>query len=123
MPHVGIERFGPGHGQEDRAERKEGELGIVEEELDCPMRAQRLQHFGMREDVGDPECGERGHVDEDHRTEQPAHLGGAARLDEEQTEDDADRNRDHERLKPDWTIVRPSTADRTEIAGVIIASP
>ena len=33
MAHVGIERLGARHRQEDRAQREERELGIVEEEL------------------------------------------------------------------------------------------
>ena len=53
-----------------------------------------------------------------------ADPGRAARLDREQADEDADRDRDDERLpSPALTVVRPSTADSTEIAGVIIESP
>jgi hypothetical protein len=39
------------------------------------------------------------------------------RLDREQADQDADRGRDDIGSKPAWTVVNPSTADKTEIAG------
>ena len=48
MAHVGIERLGAGHGEEHRAHGEEGELRIVGEEFDRPVRAQRAEDLGMR---------------------------------------------------------------------------
>ena len=47
----------------------------------------------------DAEHRERGEIDEHDRAEHRADLGRAARLDEEQADQDADRDRDDERLR------------------------
>ena len=71
-----------------------------------------------------PSTAMRHEIDQHDRAEQQPDLGRAARLDREQADQDADRDRDDVRLRsPAWTVVRPSTADSTEIAGVIMLSP
>ena len=71
----------------------------------------------------DAERRERGEIDEDDRAEHRSDPRRPARLHEEKADQDDDRDRDDERLEAELTTVSPSTADRTEIAGVIIASP
>ena len=78
----------------------------------------------MGGDVDDAERRQRREIDQHDRAEHRADPRGAARLDQEQADQDDDRDRHDERLAGRAsTMVSPSTADRTEIAGVIIASP
>ena len=66
----------------------------------------------------DAERRERREIDEDDRPEHRADLRRAARLHEEQADQDDDRDRDDQRLPGSpATTVSPSTAERTEIAG------
>ena len=60
-------------------------------------------------------------IDQHDRAEHQPDLGRAARLDREQPDQDAIAIGMTKGAKPAWTVVRPSTADSTEIAGVIIA--
>ena len=71
------------------------------------------------------EAGRREHAEpDDHdRAEEPADRAGAEALGREQHGEHDERDRDHELLEALSTTSRPSTADSTEIAGVIIPSP
>ena len=77
----------------------------------------------MLDDVHPAQHGQRDEIDQHDGAEHQPDLGGAARLDREQADQDSDRGRDDIGRKPACTVVRPSTADRTEIAGVIMLSP
>ena len=125
MPHVGVQRLGARHGEDDRAHREEGAHRLVDEEADRVQRVDHRQDDARPvDDVHDAEHRDRDEIEEHDRPEHQADPGRAARLDREQADEDADRDRHDERLRaPALTVVRPSTADSTEIAGVIIESP
>ena len=57
------------------------------------------------------------------RAEPGRHGRGAAALDREQADQDGEAQRHHVGSNAGVTSLRPSTADSTEIAGVMIASP
>ena len=100
MPHVGVERLGAGHGENDRAERREGFAEIGGEEMIAVQRVDHRQEDAwMVDDVRDPENRDGDEVEQHHRPEHQADLGGPARLDREQTDEDGDRDRDDERLE------------------------
>ena len=99
MAHVRVKRLGAGNRQEHRTQSKKGELGIGEEELARPRRAQRRHDARTDHDIADAEHREHRHVNEDYRAEESADLRCPARLDEEQSDENANRNRDHQRLQ------------------------
>ena len=71
-----------------------------------------------------PQSGKDDEIDDHDRAEHVADLRRAARLNQEQ----CDQNRRSRSAPPAagsgaWTTSSPSTAERTEMAGVIIASP
>ena len=124
MAHVGVERLGAGHREHDRAQREEGAPAVGEEEMDRVQRIDRLEDDPRRAgDVDDAEHRDGEEIDEHDRAEQGADPRRAARLDREQADQDGDRDRHDKGAKPASTVVRPSTADSTEMAGVIIESP
>ena len=71
-----------------------------------------------------PHAADRHEPGDHHRPEEPSDGGRALPLDGEQRDDDhrGDRH-DPRRPAPGSTTLRPSTADSTEIAGVIMLSP
>ena len=97
MAHVRIKRLRPGHGEEDRAHGEEGELRIVREEPEGPVRAERLQDVGAQQDVRHAEGGERGEINEDDRPENRADPSGPPGLNEEQADQDDDGDRHDQR--------------------------
>ena len=101
MPHVRIKRLGAGHRQHHRTHRDEPGDRRGEEELHRIPRVEHLQDDdGIIEDVPHPEHGNHDEVKDHDRAEQQPDLGGAARLDREQPDQDHDRRGNHERSEP-----------------------
>ena len=122
MSHVRIERLGSGHGEDDRPHCNEGARRLLDEEGQEVQRIDRRQdHLWPVDDVHHAEHRDRHEIEEHDRPEQCSDARRAVRLDGEQPDENADRDGNDARLRsPALTVVRPSTADRTEIAGVII---
>ncbi len=96
MPHVGVERLGPRHRQHHRAQREKSELGIEQEEVRRPPGVHRAQDAGIPNDAPQPHRADHHEIEQHDWPEHEAHLGGAARLDEEQADQDHQRGRHHE---------------------------
>ena len=63
-------------------------------------------------------------IEQHDRAEQQRRPWPCRALDREQADEDGDRDRDDPGLEAAaWTVVSPSTAESTEIAGVIIELP
>ena len=125
MPHVGVQRLGPGHAQHDRAQHDEGEQPVVQ--------AQRRPRRSARAPAARTGCCTISHspsrpIDEEpdrhDRAEHAADTAGAVRLHGEQREDHDDADRQRRIASARAPRPRsPSTADSTEIAGVMTPSP
>ena len=124
VAHVGVQRLGAGDREHDAAERDERLVPVVEQELGAVVRRQRAEDRGMLEQPAEP--GDRQHA-EPHAHDRPevaADAPGAEALHGEQPGQHDERERDDEVLRgPSSTTSSPSTADSTEIAGVIMPSP
>ena len=108
MPHVGIERLGPGHRQHHAAQRDEGDEAVGREEL------QRVERIDRREDDGrvgsqvhHAKHREHAEIGQHHRSEQLAHTVRPARLDREQGEQNRDRGRHDPRLEAGDDVLEP----------------
>ena len=123
MAHVRIEGFGAGDGKEDRAERHEPRRAVRREEGDAVGRADRGKDCGIVGDVENPPSANR----MNHRAvigpNQAATLAVPWLCTAESPTRMARLSGSTKRSKAGVASVRPSTAERTEIAGVIIASP
>ena len=98
MAHIGIKRFRTRHRQHHRTQRQEGEDLVRDEELDGVPRVERAQDFGRLDDLDRAQHCDDGEIDDHHRREQRAHLCGTALLQEEQEHQQADGDRDDQRL-------------------------
>ena len=99
MPHVGIQRLGPGHRQHNRAEIDERQPLMRSDELHGVMRRKRPQHQRILRDLIQSERGQHHEPDAHHRAEHLADLPRAARLHSEQDADDHHGNRHDDRME------------------------
>ena len=99
MTEVGIERLAAGHAQQHRAEDREGDPGMPTEQHQCMRRVDGGEHAGMLQDRQQAEHGQRREPHHHHRPEQSADGTRAVTLQQEQTEQDRDRQRQHDRLE------------------------
>ena len=108
------------------AERDERDAAVVDEEAQrrrCGESARRIAGVLERPRRA-PATARTANQTRHDRPEQPADGAGAEALDREQHGEDHERDRDDDRARGSAsTTSRPSTADSTEIAGVIIPSP
>jgi hypothetical protein len=96
VAHVGVEGFGPGHGQHDRAESDEGGQTVRGGETDGVQREHGKEHIRLAGDLHEAEQGYSEKPEGTDRTEQHAHCAGAAILNKEQRDNDCRRNWQHE---------------------------
>ena len=124
MAEVGVERFGAGDREEHGAECDEADHAVVDEEAHAVDRiegaAARSDSAAMCQSAGDRDGDE---PDQRDRAEEGRDLRGAARLHREQRDQDHDRQRHDVGSKAGVAIFRPSTAESTDSAGVMMASP
>ena len=123
MAHVGVERLGAGHREEHAAEHDEAHRPCAKMKLRPGERVQRPQDLPGRGDLDDAERRVHG---EEHHHDRPEERGDARRaaaLGGEQQDEDDDRRRQDVGRRSASTCFRPSSAERTEIAGVMMASP
>ena len=77
----------------------------------------------MADDAFHAAGADRGEPDDHHRSEQPTDGVRTVALNREQHQDDHRGDRDDPFREGRLTTLRPSTADSTDIAGVIMLSP
>ena len=99
MAHVGVERFGAGHGEHDRAQHQEPGESVIEQEANAVPRVQRAQDGWLAADLEDPERRDRPEPHEHDRAEDAAQPRGAVLLEEEQQEEDEQGGRKHVRFE------------------------
>ncbi len=97
MAHVGVKRFGPGHGEHHRAQREESDHPVGQEEAHGPKRVERRQDARLARDLNRAEHGNDHEIEKHDGAEQPADGLRAALLDGEQPDEDDDRGGDDER--------------------------
>ena len=121
---IGVQRFDPGHGQHDAAEHEEAARAVRGHERECVARIERLEHDRDAHDRDRAGHADR-HEPRDHRRpEQPPHALGAADLNRKQAEQhDGRALARRKRCNEFDTTPMPSTAEMTEIAGVMMPSP
>ena len=100
MAHVGIEGLGPRDGQKDAAQDHEAQEAVVEQELDAVVGRQGSQHADVVEDMIQTQRPQTQEPDGGDRAEILGQAGRAARLDQEQGDQDAGRDRHDEGIQP-----------------------
>ena len=95
MAHVGIERLGAGHCQDDGAKRKEGAHGIVQEEARGVGRTCGGKYFRMGDDLGRAEAAGHHEPQQHDRAEHAADPLCAETLRGEQQHDQRQGQRQH----------------------------
>ena len=93
MAHVGIQGFGAGDGQHDRAEGPENAKALVGDEIVGVDRIDGRQDGRVLDHLPDAENAQHQEPDQHHRSEQAADIGGAAGLQHEQGDEDDQRQR------------------------------
>ncbi len=97
VPHVRVEGFGPGDGQEHRAQHEEADHAVGQEELDPRPGAERQEDAGILDQVVDAERGDADQPDQADRPEQVRHPGRAPGLAHEQADEDDQAGDQHHR--------------------------
>jgi hypothetical protein len=123
VPHVGVQRLAAGDDEEDRPERDEPLPRVLDEEVDRVRRRHGPQHLGMGDDLAQPEHAERREPHDHDRAEHLGDPGRAAPLDGEQATRITTAIGITQSENAGVATSKPSTADSTEIAGVIRPSP
>ncbi len=100
MAHVGVQRFGAGDGENDRAERDERLPMMMPEKGDGMGRVQGTQNRRIGHDLEKAKAGQDGEPQAHDRAEQHAHAAGAALLQQEEPGQDRDRGRHDIGLEP-----------------------
>ena len=125
MAEIGVERLRAGHHQEHGAEREEADDAVVEQEARC-----RSHGLNANSTAGFwPMCQSPAAAIAANQTsmtgpKKAATLRGAARLHREQRDQDhAPSAARRKARRPASTTFRPSTAESTDSAGVMMASP
>ena len=96
MSHIRIERFGTGHGQNDRAEREERHRPVGDEEHYRIIGVERPQDIGVLNDLVETQTRDRDEIDDHDGGEQRAYLRRAAALQQEQEDQQHQGDRDHQ---------------------------
>jgi hypothetical protein len=95
MPHVGIQRLGPGEGQHDGAHRGKHLPTPRVQEGQAVQRVERRQDGRLADDLQKPEKRQHPEPHDDHRAEQLADHRGAVALHRKQADEHRHRDRDH----------------------------
>jgi len=100
MSHIRIQRFGSGHGQNDRSQRQKGEPAVEHKEVDRMVRIERPQDGRRLDDL--PRAERRNHrkIHNHDRREQRTNFCGATLLQHKQKHQQPQGDRDNILLKP-----------------------
>ena len=108
MPHVGIQRLGPGHGQHDRAHGEKRAQPVGQEEVERIERVQGVEDdCRVGGDVHDPEHRDCREVDQHDRAEKSADAARAMGLDREKPDQDDHRDGHNEGAEPWFDCLQP----------------
>ncbi len=107
MPHIGIERLRPRHGQHHRSQSQKCQFRIDQEEVQRPPRIDDGEDLRVPHYVGDTQDREHQEIDHHDRAEQRADSRRADALDNEQGDQDDDRDRQHQRGQPRFDHGQP----------------
>ncbi len=123
MPAVGVERLGAGQREDDAAEGQEGREPVVGEEPGRPRRREGLEHAGMGHDLAGPEDPDGREPDEEHGPKSQPTAPVPRRWTRNSPASIPSEMGTTRCESPGAATFRPSTAEVTEMAGVIIPSP
>ena len=124
MAEVGIERLGAGTGQKHEAHDRQPEHAVVVNEQDAVQRIERLKNVKIVGDMHQSAERQHGEPDAHDGTEKFRDPVRAARLHPKQDRQNDDATTGMTATSNCGAMsFRPSTADSTEIAGVMTASP
>ena len=124
MPHVGVKRLGAGHAEEDAAKHEKALHAAAHQIVEAVERIDRHKDRRMLQDAIDAERGDDEEPGQHDRPEGAADRRRAERLHREQREQDRrSPPAAHTGLKAGAICSTPSSAESTEIAGVIAPSP
>ncbi len=116
VPHIRIQRFTPGDGQEDGTEHRDAGESVRTEIPDGVHRINGADDGGLAHDPDDAKTGDRDEPDHHDRTEQTAHPVRPVLLEHEQRDQDDHGNRNHirreERRRHPKTLNGAEHADR-----------
>ncbi len=93
MAHVGIEGFCPGHGQEDAAQDDKAEKPVVQQEQHPVMRRQGPEDREIIKQMIDSHSRQDQEPQGGQRSKEFGYTAGATRLDQEQANQNARRDR------------------------------
>ena len=99
VPHVGVERFGAGEGEQHRAEHHERSQRVAGQEAVRVARVDGGQHGRIEPDVPQAHRAEGGEPQQADRAEHRADLRGAEALQREQADQHHHRDRQHPALE------------------------
>ena len=123
MPKIGVECFGTRHGQEHQPHDDEADHPVREYEFDSEDRVQGQKDARIVDDMDETPGAQGRKPDEHERPEVLGNLGSPMRLDHKQDDEDGTVSGSTMRSSCGAASFNPSTADKTEIAGVRTASP
>ena len=96
VPHVCVQRFGSGDGQDDSGQGEERGAEVPDQEGDGVAGRQRLQDHRVGGDAAHAEHAEHGEPDGHDRPEYSPHSARAQPLNQKQDDDDRHRDGDDE---------------------------
>ena len=123
MTHVGIKRLGAGRAQEDGSQDQETREAVSQQVIKAVAWIEGQQHAWMAHDSTKPEQADRDEPEGHDRAEQLSDPLAALGLKREQADQHQRRQQHNIRRDLGAGIFRPSSALKTEIAGVIAPSP
>ena len=123
VAHVGIERLAAGDDEEDGTESKECSPRMIDEEIDRVGRRHRTKHGWMNQDLAKPSAPSTVNQTTMIGLNTRGDSGGAANLDGEKPTRMTTETGITQAENAEVATSKPSTADNTEIAGVINPSP
>jgi hypothetical protein len=122
MSDIGVKRFPAGYDQKNRAQHNKSVPAVVDEKLESMERINRRQDAGFLEDLAASEGADGEKPQNGNRPKDFPDSRGAFGLEKEKRDQNRDRYRHHIGSKRGVATCNPSTALKTEIAGVIIPS-
>ena len=124
MAHVRIKRLAAGDAEDHGAEQQEAVAPVFQEKPHGVARIHGREHARVRHDPPGPERRDGHEPDERDGPEDVPDARRAALLHEEQREQNGHRERhDRSASASSYATSSPSTAESTEIAGVMTPSP
>ena len=123
MAKIGVKGFAAGHYKEHRAQRDQSDRAVMKKKINAVKGIDGVKHGRIVANV-QPAGNRDGYEPNDHDgAEHRRHFGGPTALRSEQRDQNDDRERRDKVTECRTCKLSPSTAERTEIAGVMTESP